>query len=310
MCRQDKKRACYHIAKISSLEYEPESETSTGSALPLYTSSLHTPPPASSLPAPINSPPFYNTMSQHDLHAIIHQQQKQLAVMQAQIQALLARGVGRGEEGLHRKVAKPPVLNREAGKISRFMIACKLYIKARIMEVTVEEQVQWVLSFVQGGSANIWKENMLEDLEEGVLEYESVGEFLAAIKKEFEGEEKELVKVAELKKLEQEGRIMEEFVQEFKRATRENGYEERPLVEEFKRGISRAIKQKLMEAERPPTSIKQWYECTTNLNRHWRESKREKEQLRGRREQEVMAPKQQQQQAPQPQVWKRRQEMP
>jgi len=34
------------------------------------------------------------------------------------------------------------------------------------------------------------------------LEYKSVGEFLAAIKKEFGGEEEELVKVAELKRLE------------------------------------------------------------------------------------------------------------
>jgi len=42
----------------------------------------------------------------------------------------------------------------------------------------------------------------LEDLEERTLEYKSVGKFLAAIKKEFGGEEKELVKVAELKKLE------------------------------------------------------------------------------------------------------------
>jgi len=44
----------------------------------------------------------------------------------------------------------------------------------------------------------------LEDLEEGALEYESVGEFLVAIKKES-------VKVVELKKLEQE-KMMEEFV--------------------------------------------------------------------------------------------------
>jgi len=36
---------------------------------------------------------------------------------------------------------------------------------------------------VQGGSVDVWKENILEDLEEEALEYESVGEFLAAIKK-------------------------------------------------------------------------------------------------------------------------------
>jgi len=62
--------------------------------------------------------------------------------------------------------------------------------------------------------------------------------------------------------------MMEEFIQEFKRATRESRYEGRPLVEEFKRRVNRAIKRKLMEAERPPTSIEQWYECATNLDKH------------------------------------------
>ena len=62
----------------------------------------------------------------------------------------------------------------------------------------VEEQIQWVLSYVQGGSADIWKENMLEDLERGLLEYELVGEFLADIKKEFRGGDEKSVKVTEL----------------------------------------------------------------------------------------------------------------
>jgi len=34
---------------------------------------------------------------------------------------------------------------------------------------------------------------------------------------------------------------MEEFIQKFKRAVRKSGYERRPLVEEFKRGMNRAI---------------------------------------------------------------------
>jgi len=38
------------------------------------------------------------------------------------------------------------------------------------------------------------------------------GNFLMAIKKEFGGGDKELVKVVELKKLKQGGRIIEEFV--------------------------------------------------------------------------------------------------
>jgi len=49
-------------------------------------------------------------------------------------------------------------------------------------------------------------------LEAEKVEYESVEEFLAEIKKEFGGGDKESLKIAELKRIEQEGRTMEEFV--------------------------------------------------------------------------------------------------
>ena len=97
--------------------------------------------------------------------------------------------------------------------------------------------------------ADIWKKNILEDLEGGLLEYETAGEFLADIKKEFGKENKEIVKVVELKRLEQGEKIIKEFVQKFRRAARKSGYEERLLVKEFKRGINRTIYQRLMESE-------------------------------------------------------------
>jgi len=98
---------------------------------------------------------------------------------------------------------------------------------------------------------------MLEDLEAGLLEYETVGEFLTDIKKEFGRGDKESVKVAELKRLEQGERTMEEFVQKFRRIARSSEYEERLLVEEFKREISATIHWRLMESEWQPSSIEQ-----------------------------------------------------
>ena len=50
---------------------------------------------------------------------------------------------------------------------------------------------------------------------------------------------------------------MKKFVQEFKKAARESGYEGRPLVKEFKRGINGEIRRKLMEIENPLVSIEQ-----------------------------------------------------
>ena len=92
-------------------------------------------------------------------------------------------------------------------------------------EAPLEEQVQWVLSYMQGGAADMWKENVLEKLEMGELEFKTVGEFLGKIKKEFGKGEEESIKATELRKIDQGGRTIEEFIQEFKRAARESGYE-------------------------------------------------------------------------------------
>jgi len=183
-----------------------------------------------------------------------------------QIQALLAaegvmsgteRGAAEVNRGYQIEVAKPAIFSGEAGKAGGFIMACRLYLRMKMRKATVEEQVQWVFSYVQGESADVWKENVMEELEAGEMEYKMVEEFLISLKKEFSGGEEKSVKVVELRKLEQGGKIMEEFVQEFKRAARGSGYEGRPLIEEFKRGMNRGIRRKLMEAENQPASIEQ-----------------------------------------------------
>ena len=61
------------------------------------------------------------------------------------------------------------------------------------------------------------------------------------------------------------------------------------------------IRRKLMEVENPPISIENWY-------RNWRESRREEERLRRKKEAMGGAPKQEQRQnLPRPLVWQRRQ---
>ena len=208
-----------------------------------------------------------------------------------QIQALLAGGAvaGGGREAevgtVNMEVAKPQLFDRTSSKVAGFMMECKLYIRNKLAGAMVEVQMQWVLSYMQEGAADVWKENIIEELEAGEVEYESVEEFLTSLKKEFGGREEESVKVAELRKLEQGGRTIEEFVQEFKRVARGSGYERRPLIEEFKRGMNGVIWRKLMEDEKQPSFIEKWYRRATVLDRNWRESRREEERLRGRKDQ-------------------------
>jgi len=110
-----------------------------------------------------------------------------------------AREVGRGGGA---EVAKPQIFDGTAARVTGFITACKLYIRMKMREELVEGQVQWILLYVQGGTADVWKENVMEELEAGEVEYETAEEFLMSLKKEFSGGEKESVKVVELRKLE------------------------------------------------------------------------------------------------------------
>ena len=102
----------------------------------------------------------------------------------------------------------------------------------------VKEQIQWVLSYVQGESVDIWKKNVLEDLKNRSLEFMIVEEFLIDLKKEFSSGDNKTMKVMKLKKVEQENRMMEKFVQVFRRVARESEYERRLLIEEFKKNMN------------------------------------------------------------------------
>ena len=53
---------------------------------------------------------------------------------------------------------------------------------------------------------DIWKENVIENLEN--MSYTIVREFLSDLKEEFSREDDKTMKVAELKKVEQESKIM------------------------------------------------------------------------------------------------------
>ena len=246
-----------------------------------------------------------------------------MVAIQAQIQALLIATkvgiMGGFNIGSGIEVIKPLVFSREVEKVEGFITACKLCLKLKMREITIEEQIQWILLYVQEKLANVWKENLLEDLESKEVEFKLAGEFLLELKKEFGREDKELIKVVELKRIEQEGRTIEKFVQKFRRAVRGSRYQKRALVEEFKKGMSGRIRRKLMETENPSFSIEQQYKHTPNLDCYWRENRKDKKRLRERRERrerENQGQKQQRRSNQEgklqlllPQVWFRRQEI-
>ena len=157
--------------------------------------------------------------------------------------------------------------------MSTFINVAHIYIRMKMTEEAVTTQVTWVLSYVQGGVAEAWKDNLLDELAKGESEVESVEKLFTKIRNDF-GEMLE-----EERKIEQDGRTCDEYVQEFKKVARGSGYEARPLIEEFKRGLSGAIRRKLAEAEEPPSTIGEWQERAVRLDRNQRQSRAEERML-------------------------------
>jgi len=145
-----------------------------------------------------------------------------------------------------------------------------------------EEKILWMLTYVQGGVAEVWKENMLEERRQGILVVETVEELFTKMREEFREFNKESRKVDELRLLEQRGWTCDEYIQIFKKVSRGSSYEGRPLIEEFKRELNRNIRRILAEVESPPVTINEWWERSVRLDWNLRQSQAEEKMLEGK----------------------------
>jgi len=149
----------------------------------------------------------------------------------------------------------------------------------KITEKVEVTQVAWVLSYMQGGIAEAWKDNLLDELAKEESEVELAEQLFAKIRNDFGETSEEERKIEQLRTIEQGGRTCNEYVQEFKKVARGSGYEGRPLIKEFKRGLNGAIRRKLAKTEEPPTTIGEWQERAVRLDRNQRQSRAEERVL-------------------------------
>jgi len=132
------------------------------------------------------------------------------------------------------EVARPQVFSGRMEEVSMFVNVACLYIRMKMTEETAATQVAWVLSYVQGGIAEAWKDNLLDKLVKGELEMKSAEQLFTKIRNNFGETLEEERKIEQLRTIEQGGRTCDEYVQEFKKVTRGSSYEGRPLIKEFK----------------------------------------------------------------------------
>jgi len=144
-----------------------------------------------------------------------------IATLQQQVNTMLLQ-----QQGSRVEVAKPQMFNGKMEEVSTFINAAHLYIRMKMTEEAATTQVAWVLSYVQGGVAEAWKDNLLDELAKGESEVESAEQLFTKIRNDFGETSEEERKIEQLRTIEQAERTCNEYVQEFKKVARGSGYEE------------------------------------------------------------------------------------
>jgi len=143
-----------------------------------------------------------------------------IATLQQQVNTILLQ-----QQGSRVEVTRPQVFSRRMEDVSAFINAARIYIRMKMSEEAAITQVAWVLSYVQGGAAEAWKDNLMDELAKGESEVESVEQLFTKIWNDFGETSEEERKIEQLRTIEQGGRTCNEYVQEFKKVARESGYE-------------------------------------------------------------------------------------
>jgi len=120
---------------------------------------------------------------------------------------------------------------------------------------------------------------LLDELAKGESEVESAEQLFTKIRNDFGETLEEEKKIEQLRTIEQGERTCNKYIQEFKKVARGSGYERRPLIEEFKRGLNGSIRRKLAEAEEPLTTIEEWQKRAVRLDRNQKQSRIEERTL-------------------------------
>jgi len=130
-----------------------------------------------------------------------------IATLQQQVNTMFLQ-----QQGSRVKVTRSQVFSRKMEEVSTFVNAAHLYIRMKMTEEVAATQVVWVLSYVQGGIAEAWKDNLLDELAKEESEVESVEQLFTKIRNDSGETSEEERKIEQPRTIEQGGRTCDEYV--------------------------------------------------------------------------------------------------
>ena len=108
--------------------------------------------------------------------------------------------------------------------MSIFINIVYLYLRIKMTEESQLTKIVWVLSYIQKGIVEVQKDNLLNELSKEKSEVETTEELFSKMKNESRETTEKKRKIEQLRTIEQEKRIYNEYVQEFKKIARQSRY--------------------------------------------------------------------------------------
>ena len=130
-----------------------------------------------------------------------------IATLQQQVNTMLLQ-----QQGSRVEVARPQVFSGKMKEVSAFVNMACLYIRMKMTEEVAVIQVAWVLSYVQRGIVEAWKDNLLDELAKEESEVELVEQLFTKIRNNFGKILEEKRKIEQLRTIEQGERTCNEYV--------------------------------------------------------------------------------------------------
>jgi len=135
-----------------------------------------------------------------------------------------------------------------------------------------------MLSLMEEGDAASWKQQLIEEMFDRAIlagtdpNFGTIGSFIGALKDAFEPYDSEGDALEEMKVLRIGDVPIDEHIAKYKMlVTKAKLKEENPVVIDlFQETLSLSLQQRLLNLEKPPKTLKDWYEWASRLDNNYK----------------------------------------
>jgi hypothetical protein len=140
------------------------------------------------------------------------------------------------------KFAPPQVFDGTMKETKSFISSIVLYIKGCELEFhTMESKIMFALSYMQGGKAQFWRNEAINQIAAGHKPFQSFMEFLERLKMQFGELNPKAMAVEKLNIMRQSGLSMDEFILQFKAEASQTDLGDAALIKYLEAGLNPSL---------------------------------------------------------------------